>query len=69
MNRLKIEARHEAQWVTISSDEYETMKATIEALSDPEIMEQLIKSEEDLKAGRTRSWNDFVNEARKAKKA
>lgn len=43
------------------------MKATIEAFSDPEVMEQLRKSEEDIKAGRTKSWDEFVREFRKKK--
>ncbi|MBU0898190.1 MAG: hypothetical protein KKB03_02465 [Nanoarchaeota archaeon] len=68
MSELKTEGRHEAAWITISTDEYETMKATIEAFSDPEVMEQLVKSEEDIKAGRTKRWNEFVKEFKKEKR-
>ena len=67
MGQLKIEGKHEAAWVTISSDEYDSMKATIEALSDSEVMEQFRKSEEDIKAGRTKSWDEFVKEFKKKK--
>ena len=67
MSLLHVEGKHEAQWVTISSDEYESMKATIDAFTDSEVMEQLIKSEEDIKTGRTKSWDDFVKEFKKAK--
>jgi len=67
MPKLKMEGKHEALWVTISSDEYESLKATIETLSDIEVMEQLRKSEEDIRIGRTRSWDEFVNEFRRNK--
>jgi len=46
MSQLKTEGKHEASWITISTDEFESMKATIEALSDPEVMEQFKNSEE-----------------------
>ncbi|MBI4173517.1 MAG: DUF460 domain-containing protein [Candidatus Aenigmarchaeota archaeon] len=69
MNNLKFAGKHEAKWVTISSDEYESMKATIEAFTDPEIMGQLLKSEEDLKAGKTKSWDVFIKELKNSKTA
>lgn len=65
MSELRMEGKHEAMWVTISSDEYESMKATIETLSDPEMMGQIRKSGEDIKAGRTKEWGDFVKESGK----
>ncbi len=34
-------AEHKAHWVTISSDEYESMKSTIDVLSDSELIEQI----------------------------
>ena len=67
MSSLQMLGKHEAYWVTISSDEYDSMKATIEALSDPEVMEQLKKSESDVKAGRKKSWDEFVKEFKKKK--
>jgi hypothetical protein len=68
MSQLQVAGEHKASWVTISSDEYESMKATIEAFEDPEVTEQLIKSEEDIKSGRTIGWDSFVKEFKKAKK-
>ena len=65
MNKMKIEGRHEADWVTISSDEYESMKSTIEVLSDPELMEQIRQSREDVKAGRVSKLGDFLKQIRK----
>lgn len=48
--------------VTIPKEEYESMKSTIEILSDPELMEQLRQSEEDIKAGRTYKWDSDKKE-------
>ena len=38
------------------------MKSTLEVLSDPEIMEQLEKSKEDITKGRVTRWGDFIKE-------
>ncbi|MBI2547604.1 MAG: hypothetical protein HYW23_04135 [Candidatus Aenigmarchaeota archaeon] len=62
MVELKVMGKHEARWVTISTDEYESMKATIEVLSDPELMNQLRMSEEDIKAGRTKKLSNILKE-------
>lgn len=62
MAELKATGRHEAGWVTISTDEYESMKATIEVLSDTELMGQLRKSKEAVKQGKVRKWDDFMKE-------
>jgi hypothetical protein len=40
MNEIEAFGEHKARWITISSDEYESMKSTLEVLSDPELMEQ-----------------------------
>jgi PHD/YefM family antitoxin component YafN of YafNO toxin-antitoxin module len=66
MTQLQVQGEHKAAWVTISTDEYDSMRATIEALSDPELMDQLRKSQQDIKAGRTRSLDDFAKEAKKS---
>jgi PHD/YefM family antitoxin component YafN of YafNO toxin-antitoxin module len=47
---IKYFGEHKANWVTISSDEYESMKSTLEILSDPELMQQIEESREDFKA-------------------
>lgn len=44
MPMLKESAPHKATFITISSDEYDSMKATIEVLSDKELMEQIRES-------------------------
>jgi PHD/YefM family antitoxin component YafN of YafNO toxin-antitoxin module len=50
---------HKTTYVTISRDEYESMKATIEAIEDPEVMEQLRKSAQDIKEGETISLDEW----------
>lgn len=62
MHPVKPEGKHESAWVTISLDEYDSMKATIEVLSDKMVMEQLRKSEEDIKSGRVKRWDDLIKE-------
>lgn len=54
--------KHESSYVIISKDEYDSMQATIEALSDSELLEQIGKSKGDIKKGRVRKWDDFSKE-------
>ncbi len=49
---------HKAHWVTISSDEYESMKTTLEVLSDSELIEQIKESREDFKSGKYKKLSD-----------
>jgi len=46
--------------VTISNDEYESMKSTLEILSDPELMQQIEESREDFKAGRYKELYELI---------
>ena len=62
MEALQIEGRHEAKWITISTDEYESMKSTIEVLSDPDLMRQIKESEKDIKEGRVRNLDEVIKE-------
>ena len=48
------------RWVTISSDEYESMKSTLEIMSDPELMQQIEESREDFKAGRYKELHELM---------
>ena len=61
-SEIKSMGEHVAQWVTISSDEYESMKSTLEVLSDPELMEQIRESHEDMKAGRCKNIRELMKE-------
>ncbi|MCZ7400123.1 MAG: hypothetical protein O8C62_10710 [Candidatus Methanoperedens sp.] len=52
--------KHQAGWITISTDEYESMKDTIDVLSDVDIMEQL---EEGKKTGtKVRDFEELAKE-------
>ncbi|MFH1364347.1 MAG: hypothetical protein ABIH52_01695 [Candidatus Aenigmatarchaeota archaeon] len=62
MTELKVEGKHEASWVTISTDEYESMKATIEILSSPKAMEKIRKGEAELNAGKGKKLEDVKKE-------
>ena len=56
------EKKHETTYVTISRDEYESMKSTIEILEDEELMEMIRKSKKDIKEGKTVSFKDYLKE-------
>lgn len=55
---LKEKGRHETIYVTISKDEYESMKRTIEVLSDKELMEQIRES----RTAKSRPWKEVKKE-------
>ena len=61
-SEIKSFGEHKARWVTISSDEYESMKSTLEILSDPELMQQIEMSREDYKAGRYKELSELMDE-------
>ena len=46
----------------MSLDEYESLEETIEVLSDEDTLAALRESEEDVKAGRTYSWDEVKRE-------
>lgn len=62
MELMQKEGKHEAVWITISSDEYDSMRATLEVLSDPDLMRQIRESGQAIKEGKVRSWNEFMKE-------
>lgn len=57
-----ITKKGETRAVLINPDELSGMIATIETLSDPELMAQIKESEEDIKAGRVYDWEDIKKE-------
>ena len=57
---VEASSEHKAQWVTISSDEYESMKSTIEVLSDSELIEQIKESREDYNSGKFKKLRDIM---------
>ena len=59
-SEIKSFGEHKARWVTISNDEYESMKSTLEILSDPELMQQIEESRDDFKAGRYKELREIM---------
>jgi PHD/YefM family antitoxin component YafN of YafNO toxin-antitoxin module len=59
---IKYLGEHMVRRVTISSDEYESMKSTLEIMSDPELMQQIEESREDFKAGRYKELRELMSE-------
>ena len=47
MATASVTGKHQSGWITISTDEYESMKETIEVLSDIDIMKQLEEGKKD----------------------
>ncbi len=62
MSIIKETTKHETSYVIISKDEYDSMKATLEVLSDKNLKKQLKKSKEDIKKGKVKKWDDFSKE-------
>lgn len=58
MANATITGKHQTGWITISTDEYESMKETIEVLSDIDIMKQL----EDGKKAKVRDFEELAKE-------
>ena len=56
-----LQREHRARWVTISSDEYESMKSTIEVLSDNELLKQIHESREDYRLGRFKKLSELID--------
>lgn len=48
--------------VIMSREDYDSWIATIETLSDPELMDQIRESDADFKAGRYENWEDVKRE-------
>ena len=63
MEEIETFGEHKARWMTISTDEYESMKSTLEVLSDPELMEQIKESRDDFEAGRFKKVRDLLKES------
>ena len=61
-SEIKYFGEHKANWVTISSDEFESMKSTLEIMSDPELLQQIEESREDFKAGRYKELREIMGE-------
>lgn len=54
---MEMEYRDCGDHIEMSKEEFERWKATIETLQDPDVMQQLRQSREDIEADRTRNWS------------
>ncbi len=60
MATAAITGKHQTGWITISIDEYESMKDTIEVLSDNDVMIQLEESKKS--PDKVRNFEDLAKE-------
>ena len=56
-----LHAEHKVRWATTSSDEYESLKSTIEVLSDNELLKQIRESREDYRLGRFKKLSELID--------
>ena len=61
-SKIKSFENHKVNLVTILSDDYESMKSTLEILSDPELVQQIQESGDDFKAGRYKELHELMDE-------
>lgn len=54
--------KHKTRYVTISEDEYESMKATIEVLRNQELVKRIIEGEKAIREGRERDIDEVMKE-------
>ena len=60
MSAHAVRGKHQAEWITISTDEYDSMKRTIDVLSDKELMTQ--SREGNCKETPSRKFETLVKE-------
>lgn len=54
--------KHKTTYITITRDEYESMKSTIEVLEDEGSIKQIKESRAAIKEGKVRKWDDVLKE-------
>lgn len=52
--------------VLMSLQEYEAIQETLEVLADPQAMDDIRRSEADVRAGRVYNWDDLKRRLRRA---
>lgn len=55
-----VHGKHETEWITISVDEYESMKRTIDVLTDKDLMAQIMRGQQE--NVKSRDFNEVVKE-------
>lgn len=59
LDRYVVTKRGKPVIVMLSVDDYESLMETLDLLADPKAMAGLRKGHEDLRKGRTRSWDEI----------
>ena len=59
LDRYVVTKRGKPVVVMLSMEDYESLMETLDILADPKAMADLRKGEEDIRKGRTRSWDDI----------
>ena len=59
LDRYVITKRGKPVVVMLSIDDYESLMETLDILADPRAMAGLRKGEEDIRKGKTRSWQEI----------
>lgn len=62
MDRYTITVKGKARAVLMSADAYESMRETMEIMSDPKLMEDIRQGEKDIAEGRVYDWEDVKKE-------
>lgn len=60
--RVGITNRGETKAVLISQEDLDSLEATLDVMSDSQLMEAIRHGDEDIKAGRVRDWKDIKKE-------
>lgn len=61
-NRIAITNKGETKAILISAEEVVSWEATMDVMSDSELMKSIRKGDEDIKAGRIVSWEEVKKE-------
>ena len=60
--RVGITKKGETKAVLISQEDLDSLEATLDVMSDPELVKSIRESEKDMEAGRWSSWEDVKKE-------
>ena len=62
LHQPEVHGEHKAAWVTISTDEYESLLATLETLSNPKAMEKIRQGEKERLEGKLKDLDQVKKE-------
>ncbi len=57
-----ISGRHETEWITITTDEYNSMKSTLEILSNPNLKKEVLEGKKQAREGKVRKLKDVAKD-------